>query len=74
MIAQLTWQPTDTDQPETVTIGMPAPWLDEFQMLRSRGHDFGEAVAWIPTRNSDGTYTPRLFRLVRILNVTEGAR
>ncbi|WP_432147927.1 hypothetical protein [Streptomyces sp. bgisy029] len=73
MIATLTWQPTDTDQPEIVTIDMPAPWLGEFQMLRSRGHDFGEAVAWIPTRDTNGAYTPRLFRLARI-TATEGAR
>ncbi|MCX4605441.1 hypothetical protein OG402_33790 [Streptomyces anulatus] len=74
MIASLTWQPTDTNQPETVTVDMPAPWLDEFQMLRSRDHDFGEAVAWIPVRDTTGTCTPRLFRLGRILSITEGAR
>lgn len=65
MIASLTWQPTDTDQPETVTVDMPADWIAELQRLIDAHHDFGDAVAWIPVRDTTGAYTPRLFRLAR---------
>lgn len=73
MIATLTWQPTDTDQPETVTIDMPAHWIADLQHLIDTKHDLGDAVAWIPVRDTTGAYTPRLFRLARI-TATEGAR
>ncbi|MEU7737859.1 hypothetical protein AB0B51_33160 [Streptomyces griseus] len=73
MIASLTWQPDDTDQPETVTIDMPAHLVADLQHLIDARHDFGDAVAWIPTRDDAGAYIPRLFRLARI-TATEGAR
>ncbi|MFI9194192.1 hypothetical protein ACIG0A_33440 [Streptomyces californicus] len=73
MIATLTWQPSDATHPETVTIDMPAPWIADLQRLIDAQHDFGDAVAWIPTRDNAGAYTPRLFRLARITAV-EGAR
>ncbi|WP_405391090.1 hypothetical protein OG596_26480 [Streptomyces sp. NBC_01102] len=74
MIANLTWQPNDTDQPETVTVDMPATRLSELQTLLAAGADFGDTVMWIPTRNDDGTYTPRLFRLARITAAEEPTR
>lgn len=73
MIASLTWQPADTDQPESVTVDMPAHWLAELQRLIDARHTFRDAVAWIPVRDADWAYTPRLFRLARI-TATEGAR
>ncbi|MGP3752181.1 hypothetical protein [Streptomyces sp. IBSNAI001] len=74
MIANLTWQPDDTDQPETVTVDMPWARLVELRQLLAAGADFGDTVMWISTRNDDGTYTPRLFRLARITATEEPTR
>jgi hypothetical protein len=74
MIARLTWQPDDTDQPETLTVDMPANRVSELQTLLAADAYFGDTVMWIPTRSEDGTYTPRLFRLARITAIEEPTR
>lgn len=72
--ARLTWQPDDTDQPEILTVDMPAAHITEMQQLLADGTPLGDAVAWIPVRDSSGTYTPRLFRLARITAIEEPTR
>lgn len=74
MIGRLTWQPANTHDPETLTVDMPADRISELQTLLAAGVDFGEAAIWIPTRNADGTYTHRLFRLARIAAIEELTR
>ncbi|MEU1122153.1 hypothetical protein ABZ371_00835 [Streptomyces sp. NPDC005899] len=74
MIARLTWQPDDTHLPETLTVDMPATGVSELHSLLTAGAYFGDTVMWIPVRNDDGTYTPRLFRLARITAIEEQPR
>lgn len=71
MIAHLTWRPDDTDQSETITVDMPATHITEMQQLLADGAPLGDALLWIPVRDSAGTYTPRLFRLARIIAIEE---
>lgn len=74
MIAHLTWQPDDTNQPEILTVDMPATHITEMQQLLADGTPLGGAVLWIPVRDTAGTYTPRLFRLARITAIEETTR
>lgn len=70
MIATLIWIP-DNGQPETLTVDIAAPWLNEFRnLIGTPEWASSEAVMWIPCRTRDDKpMVKRLFRLARITSL-----
>lgn len=70
---RFTWQPDDSDAPETLTAYMTRAHAAELRDLIADPAALGEAVMWIPTLlDSEPMGAPfrnRLFRVARITHV-----
>lgn len=68
MIARLTWQPSDTDSPETLTADIPDDLVHQMrELMGTTQWATSEAVAWLSCRSRDDQpFKRRLFRLARI--------
>lgn len=70
---RLTWQPGDSNTPETMTAAMSPARAAELQQLLADGTDFGETAMWIDVRLDSepphAPFMPRLFRLARITEI-----
>ncbi|MDJ0342224.1 hypothetical protein QMK19_03360 [Streptomyces sp. H10-C2] len=72
MLARFTWQPDDTDGPETITVDLPTERIEEMrQLIGTPAWANSEAATWIPCRTGPGAPVKKwLFRLARITAIT----